>query len=346
MALIDSLADLRDFHFLRPAWLLALPLLWGLVAWLARRGSRDGDWSQLIDADLLPGLMLTQANAAPGAGSNAPWPWLTLAWTLGVLALAGPTWEQDAAPAYRAPAAWVVVLDLSPSMAAPDVPPNRATRARYAIDDLLTAAHGARVGLVVFSDEAYTVAPLTDDVATVRALLPPLAPGLLPSAGDQLAPALTRAGGLLEGSGATHGHVIVFSDGFADPAAAFVAAARLKAEGAVVDVVGVGTAGGAPLAASGGGFVADAGGQPELARLDVDRLQRLAGSGGGRYVDLTQLPSLIGSLDSASGPMAGSGATPSAAPNDVRVAHWRDAGAWLLPGVLFIVALLARRGWL
>ncbi|WP_312632366.1 vWA domain-containing protein, partial [Mammaliicoccus sciuri] len=87
----------------------------------------------------------------------------------------------------------VVVLDLSPSMAAADLQPDRVTRARYAIDDLLGAARDARVGLVAFSDEPYTVSPLTDDVATVRALSQPLAPGIMPSAGDQLAPALRQA---------------------------------------------------------------------------------------------------------------------------------------------------------
>src|SRR3546814_3900448 len=82
-------------------------------------------------------------------------------------------------------------------MAARDLSPDRVTRARYALDDLLGAAHGARVALIAFSDEAYTVTPLTDDVATVRTLLPPLAPDIMPTPGDQLAPALAQAGKLL-----------------------------------------------------------------------------------------------------------------------------------------------------
>ena len=54
---------LQDFHFLRPAWLLALPLLWGLSLWLARRHGRDGNWSRLIDPELLAGLQLEGAAA-------------------------------------------------------------------------------------------------------------------------------------------------------------------------------------------------------------------------------------------------------------------------------------------
>lgn len=329
------------FHFLRPAWLLALPLLWAAVAWLTRRRGRDGDWSALIDADLLADLRLTD-EAESGAPPPRPWRWLALAWTLAVLALAGPSWSHDSAPGYRAPAAWVLVLDLSPSMAAADLSPNRFTRARYAIDDLLAAARDARVALVVFGDEAFTVVPLTDDVQTIRALLPPLAPSILPVTGDRLAPALARAGTLLAGTAARNGHVIVLSDGFADPAASLQGAAALRASGASVDVVGIGTAGGAPVPAPTGGFVVGSGGQPQLARLDAPLLQQLATAGGGRYVDLAALPSLIASLDAAGGPQR---AVSPAAPK-VDVSHWRDGGVWLLPVLLLLAAALARRGWL
>lgn len=338
----DGLATMaRDFHFLRPLWLLALPLLWGLVAWLARRRQRDGDWSALIDAELLDGLRLAGDGAPAGGRPPSPWPWLALAWTLAVLALAGPSWARDAAPAYRAPATWVVVLDLSPSMAAADVAPSRATRARYAIDDLLSAAHDARVGLIAFGDEAYTVAPVTDDVATVRALLPPLAPDLLPTAGDHLAPALEQAGQLLARSGAPHGHVIVLSDGFNDPAAALKAAATLQASGATVDVVAIGTAAGAPVPNPAGGFEATPQGTPALARLDTELLQRLSAAGGGREVALAQLPSLIDALDTRPALTEGGPGAPQST-----VTHWRDGGAWLLLPLLPLVALLARRGWL
>ena len=66
---------IRHFQFLRPAWLLALPLLWGLGLWLARRRSSEGGWAQLIDPDLLASLRLdgggkrgTFAMAVAGVG--------------------------------------------------------------------------------------------------------------------------------------------------------------------------------------------------------------------------------------------------------------------------------------
>jgi len=330
----------QDCHFLRPMWLLALPVLLAIVVWLARQRARGEDWSQVIDAELLPALQLDNDSSAGGTSAR-PWPWLALAWTLAVLALAGPSWQQDSAPAYRAPAAWVLVLDLSPSMDATDLPPNRVSRARYALDDILSAARDARVGMVAFSDEAYTVTPLTQDVATVRALIPSLAPEMMPSAGDHLAPALAQAQQLLNASGARDKRMVVVTDGFDDPAAVLHAAAALKAQGITINVVGAGTPGGAPLRSANGSFAQTANGQTQLTKLNVDQLQQLASSGGGQYVDIANLASLLTGLQSGAERPGEAIAAPG-----VEVAHWLDAGAYLLPALLLLVAMLARRRWL
>jgi Ca-activated chloride channel family protein len=328
---------LQAFHFLRPQWLLVLPGLWGIVVWLARRQAQRQDWARLIDPQLLPALRL----AADAGVAARPWPWLALAWTLAGIALAGPAWQRVQTAAYRAPAAWALVLDLSPSMAATDLKPDRVTRARYALNDILAAAHDARVGLVVFSEEPFTVTPLTDDVATVRALLPPLAPGIMPSAGDRLAPALDQAARLFDQVPATERHIVVLTDGFDDPAAALAAAAQIKSRGIELTVVGVGTPGGAPLRSDDGRFAEDAQGRAALARLDVDRLRQVAAAGGGQYVDLAQLPDLLSRFQT---PARGAGDA-QAAPG-VALTDWRDAGIWLLPVLLVLAAYLGRRGWL
>lgn len=328
-------AALQSLHFLRPAWLLALPLLWAAAVWFGWLRRRQGGWSGLIDAELLAALRL---DAPGGKPWRSPWLLLALVWTLAALALAGPAWQREQAAAFRAPGAWLLVLDLSPSMNAVDLSPNRIGRARYVIEDLLRAAHDARVGLVVFSDGAYTVAPLTEDTATIRSLLPPLAPDLMPGPGDTVAPALQRAAQLLQPSGAGHPRVIVLSDGFSDPASAFSAAAELRAEGITLDVIGVG--GNAGALGTNRPFGSDAQGRPAMVPLAADRLQRLATAGGGRYVALDQAGALIARLstDAAS-------ATAAVEADQVQLTHWRDAGVWLLPPLLLLAALLSRRGW-
>ncbi|MGH8229490.1 MAG: VWA domain-containing protein [Steroidobacteraceae bacterium] len=330
---------LESFHFLHPAWLLALPALLVFAFGLGRRGRRRAPpWSSLVDPHLQPLLRIDTAGR-----SRSPLPWLAGAWALAVVALAGPAWRRLETPAYRLPAAWVVLMDLSPSMAATDVAPDRATRARYAVADLLAAAHDARVGLVAFAGEAYTVAPLTSDVATVRALLKALSPSLMPETGHRLAPALRAARRLLRSSPGVQGHVIVLSDGPVDPAAAMEAAASLRKHGATVDVVGIGTAPGAPQPDGHGGFVHDAAGRTVMTRLATDELRRIAQAGGGRYVDLRALPTLIAALEAAHSdrPDARAAAVPR-----VRVPHFMNGGVWLLLPLLALGALLARKGWL
>jgi Ca-activated chloride channel family protein len=324
------------FHFLDPGWLLALPPLLALAVWLARRRGRDGPWPRLLDGELLSQLRLSE-----GGAGRSPWLLMGLLWTLAVLALAGPTWQRQVTPAYRAPAAWVVVLELSPSMDATDVPPSRIARARFAIDDLLSAAHDARVGLVAFAGDAYTVAPLTSDVATVRNLAEPLAPSLMPESGDRLAPALDDAATLLQASPGIDRQVIVLTDGFTDPARALVSARQLHRQGIAVNIVGVGTASGAPAPDGNGGFIRNASGQVVLTRLDAGLLQQVATAGGGRYVPLSSLPQLIADLHRASSREMSSGV----AARDVRLTSWLNDGVWLLPALLLLAALIARRGW-
>ena len=330
-------ALLQDFHFLRPQWLVLLPLLWGAALWLSRRRGRSQDWSGLIDPQLLPALRLE-------AGSRVglrPWPWLALAWTLAAVALAGPSWQRIQTASYRGSAAWILVLDLSPSMAAADLSPDRVTRARFALDDILGSARDARVGLVVFGAEAFTVTPLTEDIATVRALLPPLAPDIMPSAGDRLAPALDQAAKLVGQVDAKERRIIVLTDGFDDAAAAMASAAAIKSHGIDLSVVGVGTPGGAPLANSGAQFAQDHRGGTHPAQIDVERLRQLAASGGGHYTDIAQVPDLAAEWQTS--PRGAEGAI---AAQGVEVARWRDSGIFLLPPLLLLAAVLARRGWL
>jgi len=332
-----GLRDFSSFHFLHPSWLLGLPALWVLAAGIAWWRRRGGGWAQLVEPELLGALRLGSAERA-----SSPWLPILAVWTLAALALAGPAWERAPSRAYRAPEDWVVVLDLSPSMNVADVAPDRATRARYAIDDILSAARDARVGLIAFAGEAHVVVPLTTDAATVRALLQPLAPSIMPETGDDLAPALDAAARLLHEAGSRNGKVIVLTDGYADPEAAQAAAATLAKQGVRVEVVGIGTPQGGPAVNPGGGFVQNGQGASVLAKLPVAELQQLARVGGGRYWSLGDLSALLASLHGA----AENPFEENAIATKIEVGEWRNEGIWLLPPLLVFAALFARRGWL
>jgi Ca-activated chloride channel family protein len=166
---LNAVAALQAFHFMHPLWLLAVPplLLW--AGWSFWRQRRSGGWGAVVDADLLPALRLQAQERA-----SSPW--------IPIVPFGPSPRSRSRVPRGSASRAARIVRRrigswcsiLSPSMKVPDVAPDRATRARYAIDDILKAARDARVGLIAFAGEAHVVVPLTTDAATVRALLQPL----------------------------------------------------------------------------------------------------------------------------------------------------------------------------
>ena len=144
------------FHFIRPLWLLALIPWLGLCYACLRRQAVPGNWSRVCDPALLPHILETvePANRRLRAGLLA----------LGGV-LAGPAWKRAPQPTFRDESPLVIVLDLSASMYADDLSPDRISRVRFRLADLLRDRDAGRAGataLVVFAGDAFTVTPLTD----------------------------------------------------------------------------------------------------------------------------------------------------------------------------------------
>ena len=318
-------------HFLRPWWWLALLPL-PLALWmLARNGSGRAALAKLADAVLLPHLV-----SDTGARKRLALGLVALAWLLAVAALSGPAWQKMAAPLYVNGAARVVVLSLSDDMLAQDMQPDRMTRARFAVRDLLNNAGDARMALVAYAGAAFTVAPLTDDKNTILNLLQALKPDVMPVPGNDAASGISRGVDLLQQAHAKSGEIVLVAD-TADGAAVAQAKAA-HAKGIRVDVLGVGTREGAPVPQAGGGFASGTGGTL-MARRDDAALRAVAGAGGGRYAVLQADGVSAAAFDM---PVSQTGHTSRAE----RAQLWRDGGIWLLPVLLILAALVFRRGWL
>ncbi|MBS0383609.1 MAG: VWA domain-containing protein [Proteobacteria bacterium] len=325
--------NIQDFplHFLRPWWWLALLALPPALWLLARGGNGRAMLSRLADAALLPHLVhfsATHRRMALGL--------FALAWLLAVATLAGPAWQKVPAPLYVNGAARVVVLSLSNDMLAQDLKPDRMTRARFAVRDLLDGAGDARTALVAYAGAAFTVAPLTDDKRTVLNFVQALQPDVMPVPGNDAAAGIRQGVQLLQQAHAGGGEIVLVTDTAGD--AAIAAAREANAAGIRVDVLGIGTTEGAPVPRSGGGFVKGADGVL-MARRDDAALRTVASAGGGRYVALQT----NGNGAAAFGaPVAEAGHASS----NERAQLWRDGGAWLLPILVVLAALAFRRGWL
>ena len=329
-----------DFHFLRPWWFWALVPCVFLIAALWKHEAGNRKLEGLCDASLLPHLILDGASAG---GSSWKLSCLFVCWLVTVTALAGPVWEKQPQPVFHLKTGRVILLDLSPSMAAQDVKPSRLKRAIFKIRDILKKNREGLTGLVVFSGEAFTVVPLTNDTATIEAMLPALSIGIMPVTGDSASEALSIAGDLLKQAGVSSGTVIMITDGISDMASALHEISRLRSEGITVSVLGVGTERGAPVPAPGGGFMNDAQGSPRIASMDQARLEELARAGGGVYSPLTADESDINRLLPEN---RNSALSESMEEKKSRVDRWQEQGAWLV--LLLIPAALAafRRGWL
>ncbi len=323
-------------HLLRPWWLLALLPLLLVLPWLARQRGVADPWRAVVDPALLP-VLRQHADA-----SHARWrlALLALAWTLAVLALAGPSWQHAPTSLHRPGGALVVLFDLSLSMYANDVAPNRVTRARQEIQDLTQRWEGGRIALIAYAGDAHVVTPLTDDARTLTNLLAALEPSVMPVPGSHLGDALAQAQQLLQDGGETSGLVVVVTD-------EVVNAADLTAfedSRFPISVLGVGTEAGAPIpldfTGQSGRFLTDPQGVAILPKLDPERLAQIARLGGGSYAtarpDDGDTHALLDSAPGADSEAAGSRGA-------VRLA-WQDQGHWLVLILLPLCALAFRRG--
>lgn len=328
---------MAEFHFLRPLWLLLLPVA-AWVAWRVGtgRGGRDG-WRAVVDK-ALQAYVLAEGERA----SQRRWPLLTAmaATVVASLALAGPTWDRLPVPAYRSDEALVVALDLSRSMDAGDVEPTRLTRAKLKLLDLLERRKGGQTALVVFTSNAFTVTPLTTDTKTITSLVNALSSEIMPSRGSLLEVGIEKAATLLRQSGTSRGQILLVTDAIASPAA-FDRVGDLNGDGIVTDVLAVGTEEGAPIPNSDGSFLTDASGQVVVPQLNVDNLRRLAAAGGGRFARLSVDDSDLDRL--FPNDVVGVATDTDESTHEADI--WRDQGIWLTLILLPLLALAFRRGW-
>lgn len=333
---------MAEFHFLRPLWLVLLPVGVWLVWQLLRGRAETGGWRGIVDARLRPHVL-----AEPAVMKLSRWPLLAAlaAWIAAVVALAGPAWERLPVPAFRSDEALVVALDLSRSMNAGDVEPSRLARARLKLLDLLERRAAGQTALVVFSTHAFTVTPLTTDTRTIASLVGAVNTDIMPTPGGSLSAGLEKAGALLTQTGLQRGEILLITDSEVEPAD-LDRAGRLAREGYRVSVLAVGTEQGAPIPRSEGGFVNDAQGQVVVPQLDPGPLQRLAAAGGGRFARLTPNDRDLDSLFPEDNALALDAALGAGEAQQYEADVWSDRGVWLVAALLPLLALCFRRGWL
>ncbi len=254
------------------AWLLLLALP-ALLLMRRARSQRQAAWRQLSAVGEVP-------------GGSAWRVWLpVMVFLLLVAALCRPQWGQVAMARQTMGRDLIIALDVSRSMLADDLAPNRLDNARRAIAGLIPHLRGERIGLIAFAGSAFLVCPLTSDYATYTGALAEVGPDSIPLGGSVLAGALNeakRAFGTSQVQGQTQGKVlIVISDGedHGDENSAqelTQASQSLRAAGVSIHSVAAGTLMGGLIPLPGGAFLKNRAGQIVTSRLQTAPLNAIA----------------------------------------------------------------------
>lgn len=160
---------MSDFHFIQPWWLAGL--LPCVLLWFVASGRRSA-WYQIMDKPFAGALIIGRKKRI-----TRVLPWLC---ALGVIALAGPTWQRELPAALTPQSNLMVVLQQDPAMYAQDLTPSRHQRMQSKIMQLMARSTGTRFGLVVYNSAAWLTTPLTRDPTFYSLFLHAQNPGLLP----------------------------------------------------------------------------------------------------------------------------------------------------------------------
>jgi Ca-activated chloride channel family protein len=204
----------------------------------------------------------------------------------GIFALTKPQWGFHWEEVKRVGVDIIVAIDVSESMLAEDVKPNRLERAKREVCDLIEMLEGDRIGLIAFAGTSFAQCPLTLDYGAFKMFLDYLDIDLIPVPGTALAESIRTAIKSFNTRERKSKALIIITDGEDHGGDPLEAAKEAKQEGIKIFPIGVGQEGGAPipLRDGSGGFKKDRQGDMIITRMDETTLQKIALETGGSYV--------------------------------------------------------------
>ncbi len=238
--------------------------------------------SEFGDPELIAQLM-------PDASKSRPivkFALLMGALSLLILAAARPQYGQQEKTLKRQGIEVMVALDISNSMLAEDVAPNRLDRAKQMLSKMIDNMVDDKVGLVVFAGEAFTQLPITCDYVSAKMFLNTISPKLIPTQGTAIGAALQTAIRSFGSQESDAGRaIILITDGENHEDDAIAAAKQAQELGIQVFVIGIGKPEGSPIPVPGtNDYIKDRSGQVVVSRLNEEMCQEIAQAGKGAYV--------------------------------------------------------------
>jgi len=321
----------ENLFFMRPEWLYAyIPVGLICIMFIITYQGRD-QWKRSFAKHLLPFLTIKGTKRQ----FLVPKMLLIVLLSFITLAMAGPTWEKIERPGQKTEAALVVLLDLSRSMLAEDIQPNRIERAKLKLNDFFAAKPNSKTALIAYAGTAHSVVPFSKDYKTISRQMEALRPDIMPVQGTNLSEALDKADTLLAKIVAPSS-ILLVTDNIT---ASDIQRISQTATHSHIEIMAVATPTGGTIPLK-KGALKDKQGNTVIPRLDVVNLDQLSAMENVNVITVT--------LDDT----------------DVKILaarirqnleyeidlenveeEWKDFGYWLLIPILFISLLWFRRGW-
>lgn len=223
------------------------------------------------------------------------------AYTFCILALAGPQFGSRQEIVKQDGVDVLIALDVSKSMLAQDILPNRMERAKEFINEFIGKLKGNRVGLTVFAGHAYIQMPITIDYAAAKMYLKTVNPEMIPTQGTALAEAIEVSAAAFQQDSKAAKVMIVISDGEDNESGALQAAKNARLNNIKIYTIGVGKDEGATIPLANGDLKRDAEGNVVITKTNQEALKEIAQQGGGKFYMLYRgnaiIDDIIGDID-------------------------------------------------
>ncbi|MEL7443364.1 MAG: VWA domain-containing protein, partial [Pseudomonadota bacterium] len=329
---------LNQFHFLRPEWFIALAPLMLLVFLIRKTTAKQSGWQSVIPSHLYQYMVIGKNEM----GAKPPMWMLAFVWIISVIALAGPTWERLPQPVYQLKMGHVIVIDMSLSMRATDMTPDRLTRAKYKAIDLVNAIGEGEMGLVAYAGDAFVISPLTEDAGNITTLIPSLSPEIMPVPGSDPLLGIESASELLTNAGYNSGMIYWITDGIEleqqQELQEYVASIPFT-----VNALTVGTSEGAPIRQQSGELLKDFTGSIVIPKLNEGAVKGVVKTSGGRFESFTSNDTDIDALASVS-LLDKSDSEENEEESNLQGDQWKEVGPYLLLILLPFAAFAFKRG--
>jgi Ca-activated chloride channel family protein len=272
------------FRFANPDFLylmLLLPVM--VILWILNELWKKRALQKLGDPVLVKKLMPEFSGIRPALKFLLQ----IIAFTFVVIILARPQFGSKLEEVKKEGVEVIIAMDVSNSMLAEDIQPNRLTRAKQALTRLIDNLDNDKIGLIVFAGDAYTQIPVTTDYISAKMFLAAINPDMVPKQGTAIGAAINLGMRSFSPGEGKSKAMIIITDGENHEDDPVSIAGEASKTGIVIHTIGIGSAEGVPVPVTINGkrdYLKDKDGNTVITKLDEDILKKIAISTGGNYV--------------------------------------------------------------